>query len=336
MMTPATAATGNEVEWRALATMVGIASGFSLGFVVADVPALLDATVARLIEALGADAVGTVALEASDDDDLLDRLAAAAAPSSVRVVVVRGAADLVDPHGERPNRALGRLNFNRTTLANVCRKPLLLLLPTWALRELARGAPDLWSWRSGMYRLGGGCEELAELVASLPIDGAADRRARGATRRVLRQLLAELVNGDERLALAALLRLGRVETLLGEYDAARKHYARSLTIATTLNDPTSEVRSVLGIAEIARIQGDYDDARERYDHAFTLATSLDDGASETTSLLGLAEIARAGRLRKRARALRRGADPCHHPRPPVQPGQRSARAREDRTDPGLL
>jgi hypothetical protein len=44
MMTPATAATGNEVEWRALATMVGIASGFTLGFVVADVPALLDAT----------------------------------------------------------------------------------------------------------------------------------------------------------------------------------------------------------------------------------------------------------------------------------------------------
>jgi tetratricopeptide (TPR) repeat protein len=143
-----------------------------------------------------------------------------------------------------------------------------------------------------MYRLGGGCEELAELVASLPIDGAADRRARGATRRVLRQLLAELVNGDERLALAALLRLGRVETLLGEYDAARKHYARSLTIATTLNDPTNEANSLLGLADIARRQGDYGDARASYDRALTLATTISNRTNETHSLLGLADVAR--------------------------------------------
>ena len=51
--------TDNEVEWRALATMVGLAQGFTLGFVVADVPTLLDATVARLTEVLGAPAVAT-------------------------------------------------------------------------------------------------------------------------------------------------------------------------------------------------------------------------------------------------------------------------------------
>ncbi len=46
-----------------------------------------------------------------------------------------GVASLLDPHSERPSRALGRLNFNRTALAEACPKPLVMLLPTWALRE---------------------------------------------------------------------------------------------------------------------------------------------------------------------------------------------------------
>ena len=42
MTAPAAAATENELEWRALATMVRLAAGFTLGFVVSDIPALLD------------------------------------------------------------------------------------------------------------------------------------------------------------------------------------------------------------------------------------------------------------------------------------------------------
>ena len=289
MTTPA-AATDNEVEWRALETMIGLASGFTLGFVVADVPALLDATVARLTETLGADAVATLALVAEDDDaDLLDRIAAAATPKPARVVALCGVANLLDPHGERPSRALGRLNFNRTTLAEACPKPLVLLLPTWAMRELTHGAPDLWSWRSGMYRLGATGEEIAELVAGLPADDA-DRRARGEARRVLRHLVDE--PWDESLALRALLRLGYVESLLDDYHAARTHYDRALTLARALGDRTLEADSLRGLADIARMHGDYDAARERYDRALTLARALGDRTLEARSLRRLADIDR--------------------------------------------
>jgi tetratricopeptide (TPR) repeat protein len=289
--------------------MVGLASGFTLGFVVADLPALLDATVERLTESLGADAVGTIALATEDDDaDLLDRLAAVAAPESVRVVAVSGVANLLDPHGEQPSRALGRMNFNRTTLAEACPKPLLLLLPTWAMRELAHGAPDLWSWRSGMYALIAGGKEVAELVAGLPVDGAADRRERGETRRVLRHLVDELADRDEPLALRALLRLGRVESLLGDYDAARERYQRGLDIATTLGDRTREADNLRGLADIARMQGDYAAARERYDRALNVATTLGDRAREADSLRGRGRVAAAqGERAEGRRHLRRAA-----------------------------
>ena len=118
-----------------------------------------------------------------------------------------------------------------------------MLLPTWALRELARGAPDLWSWRSGMYRLIAGGEEVAEFVAGLPIDGAADRRERGETRRVLRHLVDEPSGDDERLALRALLRLAHVEALLGDNVAARERYDQALAIATTLGDRPAKRQS---------------------------------------------------------------------------------------------
>jgi tetratricopeptide (TPR) repeat protein len=205
--------------------------------------------------------------------------------------VVRGVANLLDPHSERPSRALGRLNFDRTALAGACAKPLLLLLPTRALRKLAHGAPNLWSWRSGMYRLSAGDDEVAEPVAGLPIDGAADRRARVETRRVLRHLVDELADGDDQLAVRALLRLASVETLLGDYDSARDGYERALTLAQALGERTLEADSVHGLADIARLQGDYDSAREGYERALTLAQALGDRTREATSVRGLAAIA---------------------------------------------
>ena len=46
---------------------------------------------------------------------------------------------------------LGRLNNDRELIRRAIPVPLLLWLPDYALDLLARGAPDFWAWRSGVY-----------------------------------------------------------------------------------------------------------------------------------------------------------------------------------------
>src|SRR5262245_39052212 len=46
---------------------------------------------------------------------------------------------------------LGRLNHDRDLLRRAIPAALLIWLPDFALDCVARGAPDFWAWRSGVY-----------------------------------------------------------------------------------------------------------------------------------------------------------------------------------------
>lgn len=61
----------NEVELRAMVTMVRLSARFTLGFVASNQSQLLVAARRALADALGRDAVGLVGVEASPDLDLL-------------------------------------------------------------------------------------------------------------------------------------------------------------------------------------------------------------------------------------------------------------------------
>jgi len=183
------------------------------------------------------------------------------------------------------------------------------------MRELVRCAPDLWSWRSGLYRLGASAAEVGELVAQLPVDVAADLRTRGETRRVLRHLVDELAGADERLELAALRRLGRVESLLGDYGEATDRFERALQIATT-GDPSAQANSLLGLADTALMQGDYEQATTRYEHALQIATTLGDRQARPIASSAWPISPYARRPRPRDRALRTRFTDRHYPRRP--------------------
>ncbi|MEO8382804.1 MAG: hypothetical protein ABI779_24310 [Acidobacteriota bacterium] len=55
--------------------------------------------------------------------------------------------------GASPDEVLRALNLQRELLRNGISRPVVLWLPEEALRLIARGAPDFWSWRSGIFRL---------------------------------------------------------------------------------------------------------------------------------------------------------------------------------------
>jgi len=93
---------------------------------------------------------------------------------------------------------------------------------------------------------------------------------------------------DEHLELAALLRLGRVESLLGGYEHAAERYDRALQIATSLGDRTNEANSLRGLRRIAAARGANGDARRVLERAATLFRQLrqPDATHATLALIG--------------------------------------------------
>ncbi|MGH2770520.1 MAG: hypothetical protein ACRDJF_08390, partial [Actinomycetota bacterium] len=239
----------NELELRALATMVRLASRFTLGFVVANQPSLLEAARRALAEVLGEEGVARLEVGADPGADLLGAIARAARPSRVAAVVVEGIERLLDPKGESPSPAIARLNLRRTELSEACPKPLVFLLAQWALRELTRSAPDLWAWRSGLYRLRGDAREVEQALEGLVTDPSSEQRSRRMSRRVLRHLLDEILEDDAALRFRVLLDLAGVEVGFGSYEDADGHYRQAHEIATELGDRLGESYSLRGLAD---------------------------------------------------------------------------------------
>jgi tetratricopeptide (TPR) repeat protein len=282
----------NELELRSLATMVRLASRFTLGFVVSNQPRLLEGAVTRLRYDLGADAVAVVTVPTDDDADLLVLLRRAAEPPTVRVVAVSGAEAILDPKGEHRSRAFQRLNFNRTSLSAACPKPLLFLLASWALREVTRSAPDLWAWRSGLYRLQGDATDIDAALSGVVLDPSTDERVRRGSRQVLLRLLEETAETEPGLRLRVLLALAAVEAQLGAWTDADGYYRQALGIATDLGDRSRQAAGLRGLAGLARIRGRYDDADGYYRQALNIATEVGNRSGEEYSLQGLAGTAR--------------------------------------------
>ncbi len=280
----------NELELRALTTMVRLASRFTLGFVVANQPRLLQAARRALAGALGEGGVALLQVGADPEADLLEAIAQAARPSAVAVVAVEGVERLLDPKGESPSPAVARLNLRRTELGEACPKPLVFLLARWALRELTRSAPDLWAWRSGLYRLRGDPHEIEEALEGLVTDPSGEQRTRRMSRRVLRHLLDEVPGDDAALRHRVLLELAGVEVDFGSYEEADGYYHRALDIATELGDRRGESYSLQGLAHTARLRGRYEEADGYYHRAETLFRQLGLTADATAAAEARAKL----------------------------------------------
>ncbi|MGI8983652.1 MAG: tetratricopeptide repeat protein [Acidimicrobiales bacterium] len=292
----------NELELRSLTTMAKLATGFTLGFVVTNQPRLADSARHALAAAVGEEGVGVLRLTAGDDDLLVAIRGAAGA----RSLLVTGVEELLDPKGEKRSLALGQLNLDRVALPAACPVPLVFVCARWALRELIRSASDVWSWRSGLYRLRGDAEAIDEAVSGLVFDGSSDERPRRVTQRVLHHLLDEVPAGDAGLRLQILLRLGGIETGFGSYDEADDAYRRALAISTDLGDRMGEANSLRGLADTSMLRDRYDEADDAYRQALAIATDLGDRLGEAYASRGVGQVSLAqGRPAEAGDAFRR-------------------------------
>ena len=118
--------------------------------------------------------------------------------------------------------------------------------------------------------------------------------------------LVPLLEGSERVT--AMLKLGKVLELNGDWTRAGAIDAESLELATSLGDEAAMGWSEAALAEVARRQGRYDEAADRLSRAETLfnQAGAEDGTGQVLHLAGTV-AAQRGDLGRRRPGTRRAS-----------------------------
>jgi tetratricopeptide (TPR) repeat protein len=206
----------------------------------------------------------------------------AAHPPQVVCIYNREQALLV--HGEA-SPVLGRLNNDRDLIRRAIPAALLLWLPRFALDYVARGAPDFWAWRSGVYSfLSPESQTVQESMVPLTADvstlfssSTEDKYQEIARLQALVQTSKAVPQSGRRDREAMSRRyyqLGVLYENLGEWDAAHEQFTASLALAQQLEHQESIARALGGIARLQWYRSAVDEALRLYEEQLQLYTSL--------------------------------------------------------------
>ncbi|HEV8713452.1 MAG TPA: tetratricopeptide repeat protein [Candidatus Binatia bacterium] len=197
---------------------------------------------------------------------------------------------------------LGRLNHDRDLLRRAVPAALLIWLPDFALDCVARGAPDFWAWRSGVYEFPTEValwqkDSIAALaydvhaLFSLPLEDKQKEIAR--LEELLRTARALPRQGKrEQETISSLLyQLGLLYVSIGEWDIARAQFRESLEIDQRLGDQQgiATVQHSLGV--LAQEQGQLEEAEQWYRQSLAIKESLGNEYGRALTLHQLGTIA---------------------------------------------
>jgi tetratricopeptide (TPR) repeat protein len=197
---------------------------------------------------------------------------------------------------------LGRLNHDRDLLRRAVPATLLLWLPDFALDCVARGAPDFWAWRSGVYEFptdrglwhvesAFALAPEASALFSLPLEDKQKDIARleqllRTARALPRQSKRERETAAHLSAQLALLYYS-----LGQWDKAQECLEGSLRLFRQLRDQKGIASAYHNLGLLTEARGADDQALMWYRKALALREELDDRAGMATSYHQLGIIA---------------------------------------------
>jgi tetratricopeptide (TPR) repeat protein len=233
---------------------------------------------AALIERLypGAERVIANETEHPDWPPLRDAIVAAATGASL--VQLFGLEAWLDPtasHGQAEAR-LRAWNRGRDGFAHRVNIPLLLWLRPEQVRMMARLAPDLWSWRSGVHELigidpaeGAGLERQAPLLHpgwSGGVDGRTLEQRKTRIEELSAHLDAEVVRNDSpTLQLSFLSELADLLLSVGKPDEAlRRLQTQGIALAAESGSERQRAIILGRIADILNKRGELDEALRIY------------------------------------------------------------------------
>ena len=186
------------------------------------------------------------------------------------------------------------LNIRRDTLAENCRVRLLCWLAPESIRLCAEQAPDLWSWRSGVYDFTQttplSLPEKAQFAG--PID---NRSLLEGTRRIAQIRAWLLQNPADDLRLPLQDELAELLVRFGQLDEAlRIRIDEQLPVFEKLGDVRSRAVTLGKIADIHQTRGELDEAlRIRIDEQLPVFEKLGDVRSRAVALGKIADIHQA-------------------------------------------
>lgn len=300
-----------DVVLRTLARALDYAEGFWLGFIEYDTPVQRRKLAAVCHDLLKPLNVRVIEVESTRMDFLLElkeflnreqnELDMSTAHAPKLVFFVHGLERWIPPSEKYPP-LLSYLNLKRELFRQMFPHPLAIWLPSRALNALARGAPDFWAWRSGVYRLAPEPESLGQPLELLSDEAPfLSRNLSEPAKRAHLAMLEGLLSDYRRLGSGPrerkeqgniLLKIGAIHRELGELIEAKQAFEESLAIAREQRDlkNIAELTHNLGIT--ARHQDDYDDAKRLYHESLRIRRALHDHTGVASSLYQLGLLAR--------------------------------------------
>jgi len=197
-------------------------------------------------------------------------------------------------------QTLTEVNWRRSAFTRL-ERPLVIWLPEYAIRYLARNAPDFFDWNSGLYRFQASADERPALLEeSLQQIGGYDitknlsTSAKRETEAHLKSLLDEYTEDTafDRTTRGELLhRLAYLHLTRDSYDQAQTCARRSLDVARSLTDHHLVARNIHLLASIALNKSNYEQAREQFQEALQIWQEIEDQSGEAATRHQLATIA---------------------------------------------
>jgi tetratricopeptide (TPR) repeat protein len=288
-----------ETELAALTHALEFARGFSLLFVLCNQAPQRRRLMAEMRARLSQFTVQEIHFSEPVNhllDALRERLAAPL-PDAVFVSGLEHALPTVA--GAPTTPFIANLNAARDSFPQIVPRPLVLWAPEYVLAAIARGAPDFFSIRSGVYAFAAAPDELAGFAhtlsagehwesQSLPLAEKQDRTA------AIERLLAEyetlpVDRRDRRAELRLLDRLGMLLYAQGKYAEALRQFQRAVKLAEELGDREAVAISLHHIGNLHYFRGEYGEALQRYEQSLQIAEELGDreGIAGSLHQLGL-------------------------------------------------
>ncbi len=231
-------------------------------------------------------------------DELTTRWDAAQPPEAV---CVYGLEKSINEQREA-SPVLGRLNHDRDLLRQAIPAALLIWLPDFALDCVARGAPDFWAWRSGVYEFPtevalwqrDSISALAHDVPalfSLPLEDKQKEIARLEELVRTARVLPRQGKREQETISHLVYQLGLLYDSLGEWDIARTQFEESLEIAQRLGNQYIIAARLHALGVLAQKRGQLEEAEQWYRQSLAIKERLGKPQGQATTLHQLGSIA---------------------------------------------
>jgi tetratricopeptide (TPR) repeat protein len=222
-------------------------------------------------------------------------------PEKKRVILVRGLENAIGLFGDY-NPLLNNLNFVRDILIDSTPYPVLFCLPSYAINRIIEFAPDLWSWKSGIFCISTDKHYSDEVsISSLHAQkmiGSASKLERQERISLLEKLAKELGSsqiylGNSNLfaAIQVLTELGIARASIGDFprawDAlclAEQAFGEETWQPENQRDLALRIQTLTWKGFVAMSLGEVDQAESMLLQALALNTGVDDDLKGLTSL----------------------------------------------------